>query len=182
MLLPRDLVEMLSAFGEEDVRYLVVGGHAVGVHARPRSTKDLDVWLDPSQKNVSRACQALRGFGVPARLCRRSRALCPAKSCGSAACRLGSTCCCRSRCRLHCGMAPARGDRGKGHSPVRHQSRRSRRQQARRRPATRSAGRTSDASLCEEGSARPSRASPTQAAGRVVVKRFFVSPWLASTE
>jgi hypothetical protein len=65
MLLPRDLLEMLSAFGEQDVRYLVVGGHAVGVHARPRSTKDLDVWLDSSQKNVSRACQALRGFGVP---------------------------------------------------------------------------------------------------------------------
>jgi predicted nucleotidyltransferase len=65
MQFPRDLVEMLSAFEDAGVRYLVVGGHAVGVHARPRSTKDLDVWLDPDQANVGRACDALLSFGVP---------------------------------------------------------------------------------------------------------------------
>jgi hypothetical protein len=65
MLFPRDLVEMLSAFASAKVRYLVVGGHAVGVHARPRSTKDLDVWLDPSTPNIVRACDALGRFGVP---------------------------------------------------------------------------------------------------------------------
>jgi hypothetical protein len=57
---------MLSAFAEERVRYLVVGGHAVGVHARPRTTKDLDLWLDAEPENIARACVALRSFGVPA--------------------------------------------------------------------------------------------------------------------
>jgi hypothetical protein len=38
--------ESVAAFGSAGVRYLIVGGHAVGVHARPRTTKDLDVWLD----------------------------------------------------------------------------------------------------------------------------------------
>ena len=66
MLLPRDLLEMLSAFEKGAVRYLVIGGHAVGLHARPRSTKDLDIWLDDSARNVRRACLALSTFGVPA--------------------------------------------------------------------------------------------------------------------
>ena len=65
MSLPRDLVEMLAAFGVERVRYLVIGGHAVSLHARPRSTKDLDVLLDAAPDNVAAACRALIAFGVP---------------------------------------------------------------------------------------------------------------------
>jgi hypothetical protein len=65
MKLPPDLAAMLSAFGNAGVRYLVVGGHAVGVHARPRSTKDLDVWLAASRANITRACGALASFGAP---------------------------------------------------------------------------------------------------------------------
>jgi hypothetical protein len=56
---------MLSAFADEGVRYLVIGGHAVGLHARPRSTKDLDLWLDAAPENIERACAALARFGVP---------------------------------------------------------------------------------------------------------------------
>src|SRR5262249_13205867 len=66
MSLPRDLIEMLSAFTAAGVRYLVIGGHAVSLHARPRSTKDLDLWLDAARDNIERACTALLGFGVPA--------------------------------------------------------------------------------------------------------------------
>lgn len=66
MKFPPDLVAVLAAFGGKGVRYLVVGGHAVGVHARPRSTKDLDVWLDHDPSNIARACKALHDFGAPA--------------------------------------------------------------------------------------------------------------------
>ena len=38
-----DLKELLRAFNEHGVRYLVVGGYAFGVHAEPRATKDLDL-------------------------------------------------------------------------------------------------------------------------------------------
>ena len=65
MRFPRDLAAMLSAFGAARVRYLIVGGHAVGVHARPRTTKDLDLWLDPNAENIARACDALAAFGAP---------------------------------------------------------------------------------------------------------------------
>jgi hypothetical protein len=65
MSLPPDLVEMLSAFAAARVRYLVVGGYAVSLHARPRTTKDLDLWLDPAPDNIASACAALRAFGLP---------------------------------------------------------------------------------------------------------------------
>jgi len=37
----RDFKELLSAFNEGRVKYLVVGGYAVSIHAEPRATKDL---------------------------------------------------------------------------------------------------------------------------------------------
>jgi hypothetical protein len=65
MKFPPDLAAVLAAFGEGGVRYLLIGGHAVGVHARPRSTKDLDLWLDHDPANVGLACRALAAFGAP---------------------------------------------------------------------------------------------------------------------
>lgn len=55
MSLPPDLVEMLSVFADCGVRYLVIGGHAVSLHSRPRSMKDLDLWLRSGAKRAVRA-------------------------------------------------------------------------------------------------------------------------------
>jgi hypothetical protein len=65
MDLPRDLIDLFSAFGAAGVRYLLVGGHAVSAHGRPRSTKNVDLWLGPERADVERACAALVEFGVP---------------------------------------------------------------------------------------------------------------------
>ena len=64
-MLHPDFKDLLSAFADEQVRYLVVGGYAVSFHARPRSTKDIDLWLDGEPANLTRACAALSRFGVP---------------------------------------------------------------------------------------------------------------------
>lgn len=40
-----DLMDPLGAFSSLNVEYLVVGGWAVAVHAEPRFTKDLDIWI-----------------------------------------------------------------------------------------------------------------------------------------
>lgn len=40
-----DFNALLSAFNEHRVRYLIVGGYAVAVHAQPRATKDLDIFI-----------------------------------------------------------------------------------------------------------------------------------------
>jgi hypothetical protein len=45
------------------VRFVIVGGHAVAAHGRPRMTADLDVWIDPSPPNARRAAAAIAEFG-----------------------------------------------------------------------------------------------------------------------
>jgi hypothetical protein len=65
MEIPSDLIELFSAFADAGVQYLLVGGHAVAAHGRPRSTKDVDLWLAPERDNIARACLALAHFGVP---------------------------------------------------------------------------------------------------------------------
>jgi hypothetical protein len=54
--LPLDFVDLLAAFGSAEVHYLIIGGYAVGYHDRPRTTKDLDILLDPAPENIRRAC------------------------------------------------------------------------------------------------------------------------------
>jgi hypothetical protein len=58
----RDYEEFLESLNVHEVRYLVVGAHAVAFHARPRATKDLDVFIDPDPGNGERALAAIRAF------------------------------------------------------------------------------------------------------------------------
>jgi len=58
----RDYEEFIAALNAHGVRYLVVGAHAVALHARPRATKDLDVLIDPTPANARKALNALRAF------------------------------------------------------------------------------------------------------------------------
>lgn len=62
--LPPDFVDLPAVFGHAEVRYLVIGGYAVGFHDRPRTTKDLDILLDPQPDDIERACRALLEFGA----------------------------------------------------------------------------------------------------------------------
>jgi len=50
------------------VRLLIIGGLAFIYHAKPRYTKGMDLWIDPSQDNVKRANRALVEFGSPSLL------------------------------------------------------------------------------------------------------------------
>ncbi len=65
MGLPPDLIDLLAAFADADVRFLVVGGYAVGAHGHPRFTNDIDLWLAPEPSNVAAAVSALATFGAP---------------------------------------------------------------------------------------------------------------------
>lgn len=46
-----------------NVKALVVGGYAVAFHGRPRFTKDIDVFIEPSPDNAERLLSALADFG-----------------------------------------------------------------------------------------------------------------------
>jgi len=60
-----DFKELLSALNEHGVKYLVVGGYAVSVHAQPRATKDLEVLVKPDAENAKATYAALVQFGAP---------------------------------------------------------------------------------------------------------------------
>jgi hypothetical protein len=64
-MMGEDLKDLLRAFNANAVKYLVVGGYAFGVHAEPRATKDLDLFIQPSQENSEAVFRALAQFGVP---------------------------------------------------------------------------------------------------------------------
>ena len=61
-----DFVDLLRAFADADVRFMIVGAYALAVHGRPRATGDLDVWIDATPQNAPRVVQALAAFGAPA--------------------------------------------------------------------------------------------------------------------
>ena len=48
----QDFLDLLRAFIDHNVGYLIVGAYALGVHGRPRATGDLDVWVDASPSNA----------------------------------------------------------------------------------------------------------------------------------
>jgi hypothetical protein len=45
--------ERLSIFTENNVRYLIVGGHADMLYTEPWYTKDFDVWVRQTLKTLS---------------------------------------------------------------------------------------------------------------------------------
>ena len=60
-----DFLDLLTALNDAEARYLLIGGHAIGLFARPRATKDFDLWLEASADNAARVIAALRAFGAP---------------------------------------------------------------------------------------------------------------------
>ena len=64
-LLNPDFRDILSAFIDARVEFLVVGGYAMAAHRLPRATKDLDLWVRPAEDNAKRVLSALDAFGAP---------------------------------------------------------------------------------------------------------------------
>jgi hypothetical protein len=61
----KDQKELLERFNAHHVKYLVIGGHAVGIHAEPRATKDLDILIKADPENSEAVYRALAEFGAP---------------------------------------------------------------------------------------------------------------------
>lgn len=51
--------DLLLALSEAQVRFVVIGGVAVGVHGFVRATKDLDIVPDPAPENLARLARLL---------------------------------------------------------------------------------------------------------------------------
>ena len=66
----QDFEDMLTLLEKHEVKYLIIGGLAFIYHAKPRYTKDMDLWVEPSSENIIRANHALAEFGSPTLLAR----------------------------------------------------------------------------------------------------------------
>ena len=64
-MLNPDFREILSAFEDSEIEYLVVGAYALAAHGFPRATGDLDIWIRTSEENVSAVFKSLIAFGAP---------------------------------------------------------------------------------------------------------------------
>ncbi len=60
-----DFEELLKIFNAAQVKYLIVGGHAVMLYSEPRYTRDLDLWIEATEENAGKVFRSLAEFGAP---------------------------------------------------------------------------------------------------------------------
>ncbi|KXK43691.1 MAG: hypothetical protein UZ05_CHB002002779 [Chlorobi bacterium OLB5] len=60
----QDFKELLKLLKEKKVKYLIVGGQAVNFYSRGKFTEDLDIWIEPTNKNAENIFLVLEKFGT----------------------------------------------------------------------------------------------------------------------
>jgi len=63
IVLPPDFKEFLKLLKSKNIRYLLIGGYAVGYHGYPRATNDMDIWIAIDPKTAEQMVLALKEFG-----------------------------------------------------------------------------------------------------------------------
>jgi predicted nucleotidyltransferase len=74
-----DFSDLLAEFARCEVSFVLIGGYAVGHHAKPRATKDMDLLVAGDDRNLARVAQALEAFGAPGNVVEAVRALGPSE-------------------------------------------------------------------------------------------------------
>lgn len=72
-----DFRDLLAEFARCEVRFVLLGGYAVGVHVKPRATKDLDLLVSGRGDNLAKVAAALSAFGAPAAVVEAARNMRP---------------------------------------------------------------------------------------------------------
>jgi predicted nucleotidyltransferase len=63
--LPEEFKEFIQCLNKNNIKYLLVGGWAVGIYGHPRATKDIDFLFSNDQENIGQIKKALEEFGTP---------------------------------------------------------------------------------------------------------------------
>ena len=64
-MLNKDYKDILQNLLDADTRFLIIGAYAMSVYGYPRSTGDVDIWVDNSPDNSPKVFKALAAFGAP---------------------------------------------------------------------------------------------------------------------
>ena len=63
--LPEDFKDFIKCLNSNKVKYLLVGGWAVGLYGHPRATKDIGFFISTDEINLINIKKALTDFGAP---------------------------------------------------------------------------------------------------------------------
>ena len=63
IVLPQDFKEFLKILNHKKIRYLLIGGYAVGYHGYPRATNDMDIFISKDIETANQMVSALKDFG-----------------------------------------------------------------------------------------------------------------------
>lgn len=63
--LPEDFKDFIKFLNSNKVKYLLIGGWAVGIYGYPRATKDIDFLIAIDDDNLGKMIKALSDFGGP---------------------------------------------------------------------------------------------------------------------
>ncbi|HPH36481.1 MAG TPA: hypothetical protein PL108_02395 [Sediminibacterium sp.] len=60
-----DFRDFISALNNQSVKYILVGGYSVILHGYPRTTGDMDIWVERTSENYQKIKNAFQQFGMP---------------------------------------------------------------------------------------------------------------------
>lgn len=61
-VLPNDFREFLELLNANRVKYILIGGFAVGFYGYPRTTNDIDIFISDGEENSQRLVKTLKEF------------------------------------------------------------------------------------------------------------------------
>lgn len=64
-MLNQDYKEMLLLLKKGNVEFLLIGAYALAAHGFPRSTGDIDIFVNANPENAKLVVEALHQFGAP---------------------------------------------------------------------------------------------------------------------
>lgn len=60
-----DFQDFINCLEKSKVKYILVGGYSVVLHGYPRTTGDMDIWVEKSESNYNLLKIAFYDFGMP---------------------------------------------------------------------------------------------------------------------
>ena len=63
MILPNDYKEFIALLNGSGVKYVLVGAHALSYYGKPRTTGDIDFFIEKSSENIARLVMVMVEFG-----------------------------------------------------------------------------------------------------------------------
>ena len=64
MNLEKDFSDFVQLLNNHKVDYMVVGGYALAFHGEPRTTGDMDIWIDCTKANAKKMVTVMNDFGM----------------------------------------------------------------------------------------------------------------------